>query len=404
MTDGIVGAITGLFRGRRRADELAQVDAEITAFGEALAGHSFEPGDHRDDPGLLADYQQALDAYEQAKKDFVGDRNLRDAADVLRTLDEGRHALACVDAVIEGRPRPKRRPLCFFDPRHGQSTEDVRWAPSEGAVRMIAVCAADAVRLAEGMPPIERGLREQRPVPHARPGPGQNNSPSAAGAGAKRRPEHRPTAEPPPPASPLASPDPYETWPGNTGARQRWESRDSKGVQLIRSDPRKPSLLVVHLERAADSWVELTSPRDGKRPPRLILTHGSPLTRAIVPVESDGQEAIRLQMNTRGKWRIWLHPPEEIPLLEDELGSIGSYVLRHPGGQVPLRITQHEGTAFSLHELRSDFALGTLLCQGNGSFTASAIAPRKAGLLYVQSRGSWSIDLSGEAYKARTTP
>ncbi|MFD4761307.1 hypothetical protein ACFWOJ_21265 [Streptomyces sp. NPDC058439] len=392
MTDGIVGAITGLFRGRRRKDELAQVDAEITAFGEALAGHSFEPGHHKDVPALLADYQRALDAYEQAKQNFVGDRNLRDAADVLRTLDEGRHALACVDAAIEGQPRPQRRPLCFFDPRHGQSTEDVRWAPSEGAARMIAVCAADAVRLAEGMPSIESGLRERRPAPNPRPGPSPN---PASTAGAKRRPERRPTAALPPPASPLASPDPYETWPGNTGARQRWESHGDKGVQLVRTAPRKPALLVVHLKRAADSWVELTSPPDGNGRPRQILTHGSPLTRAIVPVEADGRDAIHLRMNTKGGWRIWLHPPEEIPLLEGELESTGSYVLRHPGGQVPLRITQHDGTAFSLHVLRSNFTLGALLCQGNGQFTAAAIAPRKAGLLYVQSRSSWSIDPSG---------
>ncbi|WPO76611.1 MULTISPECIES: hypothetical protein [unclassified Streptomyces] len=165
MADGIVGAITGLLRGRRREPGLARVDAEITAFGEMLAGHSFAPGDHKNDPGLLADCQRALDAYEQAKRSLVGDRNLQDATDVLRALDEGRHALACVEAVLEGRPRSRRRPLCFFDPRHGQSTVEVRWAPSEGAARMIALCAADAVRLAEGVAPIETGLREQWSAP-----------------------------------------------------------------------------------------------------------------------------------------------------------------------------------------------------------------------------------------------
>ncbi|GAA1541971.1 hypothetical protein GCM10009730_58790 [Streptomyces albidochromogenes] len=400
MADGIVGAIAGLFSsGRRREDELAQVDAEITAFGEMLAGHPFAPGRHQDDPGVLADYQRALDAYEQAKQNFVGDRNLRDAVDVLRALDEGRHALACVDAVVERRPRPQRRPLCFFDPRHGQSAEEVRWAPSEGAARVIAVCAADAVRLAEGMPPIENGLREQRPATQPA------SVPNVAGAaGAKRRTERLPTSAPPPHPFSLASPDPYETWPRRTSVRQRWESRGSTGAQLVRTDPRKPALLVVQLERATNSWVELTSPAGDNRRPRQILTHGSPLTRVIVPIESDGRDAIRLQMNTKGRWRIWLHPPEEIPLLEGELGSTGSYVLRHLGGQVPLRVTQHDGTAFSLHELRPNFRLGALLCQGNGSFTATAVAPRKAGLLYVQSRGAWSIAPPGGVHKAHTTP
>jgi hypothetical protein len=400
MADGIVGAIAGLFSGRRRADELAQVDAEITAFGEMLAGHPFAPDQHQDDPGLLADYQRALDAYEQAKQNFVGDRNLRDAADVLRALDDGRHALACVDAVVEGRPRPRRRPLCFFDPRHGRSTEEVRWAPLEGAARMIAVCAADAVRLAEGMPAIENGLQEQWPAPQS--GPVRNGV--AAGAGAKRRTKRRPIPAPVPGPFPLASVDPYETWPGHTGVPQRWESRGSTGVQLVRTDPRKPALLVVHLERATNSWVELTSPAEDNRRPRKILTHGSLLTRAIVPVEADGRDAIRLQVHTTGRWRSWLHPPEEIPLLEGELGSTGSYVLRHPGGQVPLRITQHDGSAFSLHSLRPDFRLGALLCQGSGPFTATAVAPRKAGLLHVQSRGSWSIASSGGVHRAQSTP
>ncbi|MGW0601568.1 hypothetical protein ACWD11_31175 [Streptomyces sp. NPDC002776] len=381
-------AIAGLFSGRRREDELALVDAEITAFGEMLAGHPFVPGRHQDDPGLLADYQRALDAYEQAKQNFVGDRNLRDAADVLRALDEGRHALACVDAVVEGRPRPQRRPLCFFDPRHGQSTEEVRWAPSEGAARMIAVCAADAVRLAEGRPAIENGLREQRLAPQTGPVP---NLAGAADAGAQRRMGRRPTSALPPRPFPLASPDPYETWPEHTGVRQRRESRGNTGVQLVRTDPRKPALLVVHLERTTNSWVELTSPPDDNRRPRQILTHGSLLTRAIVPVEADGRDEIRLQVHTRGRWQFWLHPQEEIPLLEGELGSTGSYVVRHPGGQVPLRITQHDGGAFSLHSLRPDFRLGSLLCRGDGPFTATAVAPRKAGLLSVQSRGSWSI-------------
>ncbi|MEV5575481.1 hypothetical protein AB0L06_36045 [Spirillospora sp. NPDC052269] len=96
-----------LFR-RRRADELAEIDAEITAFGEALMRHSLVPSAHAGDPTLLADYERALHSYEQAKRDLVGDRDRRDAADVLRALDEGRHALASVDARLAGEPAPPR--------------------------------------------------------------------------------------------------------------------------------------------------------------------------------------------------------------------------------------------------------------------------------------------------------
>ncbi|MER5313015.1 hypothetical protein ABT034_35220 [Streptomyces sp. NPDC002773] len=386
MTDGIVGAITGLFRGSgrasERADELARVEAEITAFGEALAGHPFLPDHHVHSSRLLADYQRALDAYERAKRDFVGDRNLRDAADVLRALDEGRHALACVDAAVAGLPRPHRLPLCFFDPRHGRSAEKVRWAPAGGAARTVAVCAADAVRLAEGRPPIESGLRERAPDP--RP---VSRTKGRRGHGSA---EAAPTLSPPTPA------DPYGTWPAHTGTRQRRENRGDTGVQLSRIDPREPALLVVHLERAADSWVELTSPRGDDELPQQILTHGSSLTRAVVPVPADGRDTIHLEMHTRRGWRIWLHPPEKIPLLMGEVGSTGSYVLRHPGGREPLQVTQHDGSAFSLHALRADFRPGELLCEGTGAFTAAAVTPKKPALLYVRSRGSWTLTPSGD--------
>ncbi|GAA3933283.1 hypothetical protein GCM10022244_47280 [Streptomyces gulbargensis] len=380
--------MTGLFRGRgrgrgrERADEVARVEAEITAFGEALAGHPFRPDHQVHGPRLLADYQRALDLYERAKRELAGDRNPREAAEALRSLDEGRHALACVDAAVAGLPRPPRLPLCFFDPRHGRSAEEVRWAPAGGAPRTVAVCAADAVRLSEGRPPIESGLREREP--EQRPGPRT-----------KGRPGHAPATAAPRPAPP-ASADPYGTWPVHTGARQRRENRGSTGVQLSRTDPREPALLVVHLERAADSWVDLTSPRGDDKPPHKVLTHASSLTRAIVPVPADGLDTIHVQLHTRRGWRIWLHPPEEIPLLTGEVGSTGSYVLRHPGGREPLRVTQHDGSAFSLHTLRADFRPGDLLCEGAGAFTAPAVTPKKPCLLYVRSSGSWTLTPTGD--------
>ncbi len=366
MADGIVGAFTGLFRGRRREDEITQVDAEITAFGEALAQHSFVPRQHADDQGLLADYERALDAYEQAKRDFVGDRNLRDAADVMRALDEGRHALACVDAVAAGLARPERRPLCYFDPRHGPSTGEIQWAPPEGTVRTVSVCAADAIRLSEGMPPIDTG----------------------------RRPDPRP---PTPSGRRISSPrrsDPYDAWPEDTDVPQRREGRGPTGLQLVRTDRRKPAVLVVHLGRTTGSWVELTSPAGRDRKPRTILTHGSPLSRVIVPVEADGQDRVQLQTHTRGTWRAWLHPVECVPVLEDEISAEGSYVFRYLGGRTPLRVTQHDGTAFSLHELRPDLTPGRALVEGEGAFTAVAI-PKKHDLLYVQSRAAWTITRAG---------
>ena len=44
-------------------------------------------------------------------------------------LEDGRFALACVEARLDGRPLPERRPPCFVDPRHGPSVEDVELGP-----------------------------------------------------------------------------------------------------------------------------------------------------------------------------------------------------------------------------------------------------------------------------------
>jgi hypothetical protein len=59
-------------------------------------------------------------------------------------------------AVLEGKTPPERKPPCFFDPRHGPSTEDVQWAPPGGALRAVPACAADALRIKEGFEPHGR--------------------------------------------------------------------------------------------------------------------------------------------------------------------------------------------------------------------------------------------------------
>ncbi len=78
-------------------------------------------------------YEQALEAYQRASEIFDRAKRPEDLAPVSETLEEGRYAMAYAKALLEGRPPPERRPPCFFDPRHGPSTEDVEWAPPGGA-------------------------------------------------------------------------------------------------------------------------------------------------------------------------------------------------------------------------------------------------------------------------------
>ena len=51
---------------------------------------------------------------------------------------------------------PSRRPPCFFDQRHGLSVTDAQWAPQDGAIRDVPVCAACDARIKDGLDPEAR--------------------------------------------------------------------------------------------------------------------------------------------------------------------------------------------------------------------------------------------------------
>ncbi|MDX2645989.1 hypothetical protein PV341_20995 [Streptomyces sp. PA03-1a] len=157
-----------------RLDELRPVvDEDITAFGEELSRIGFDPGGATADDAMREDYTRALDAYDTAKTAMDRARSAEDVRPVSSALEEGRFALATLEARIEGRPLPERRPPCFFDPRHGPSVQDVPWTPeSGGAERTVPVCAADAARLADGLEPMARQVGTPRgPRPYWEAGP-----------------------------------------------------------------------------------------------------------------------------------------------------------------------------------------------------------------------------------------
>jgi hypothetical protein len=130
------------------------VDEDITAYGEELDRLDVDLG--AVDEATREDYRRGLDAYDRAKRLIEAARRPADVQAVSEALAEGRYALACVRARLDGAPLPEQRPPCFFDPRHGPSVEDVDWAPPGGAPRRVPVCAADATRIRDGEEPDAR--------------------------------------------------------------------------------------------------------------------------------------------------------------------------------------------------------------------------------------------------------
>ena len=118
------------------------------------------------------DYGHALGHYERASRAFDRARTAHDLEAVSQAVADGRYAISSVRARLEGRTPPERRPPCFFDPRHGPSVRDVRWAPPGGSLRPVPACAADAIRIEEGEPPLARQVLvhgERRPYWDAPP-------------------------------------------------------------------------------------------------------------------------------------------------------------------------------------------------------------------------------------------
>ncbi|MER6979476.1 hypothetical protein ABT317_21445, partial [Streptomyces carpinensis] len=81
------------------------VDEDITAFGEELDRLDFHPAEPGADDAMRADYERALDAYEQAKQYMTEARRPEDVRAVTEALEDGRFSLAQLAARREGRPR-----------------------------------------------------------------------------------------------------------------------------------------------------------------------------------------------------------------------------------------------------------------------------------------------------------
>ncbi|MEU9232623.1 hypothetical protein [Streptomyces subrutilus] len=175
------GAYALVRRNRKKKEEARRealerlsvvVDEDITAFGEELERLDFHPGEPGADDAMRGDYERGLDSYEKAKRIMGSVRHPEEVTGVTQALEDGRFALAALDARRQGRPLPERRSPCFFDPRHGPSAEDASWAPAGGAPRTVPVCAADAVRLRDGLDPAVRTVdTEHGPRPYYDAGP-----------------------------------------------------------------------------------------------------------------------------------------------------------------------------------------------------------------------------------------
>jgi hypothetical protein len=147
---------------QREAAEFAEVKDnardDLVALGDDVRALEIDvdmPGANAD---AREDYARAVECYDRADQHWRLARSPDDLEPVGAALEEGRWAMACARARLEGREPPERRLPCFFDPRHGPSDRDVEWAPEYGEPRMVPACEADAQRVERGDEPNAREM------------------------------------------------------------------------------------------------------------------------------------------------------------------------------------------------------------------------------------------------------
>ena len=145
---------------RRRQQELKEAKAaaqdDLIALSTGVTDRDADIS-IRSDPEAAAEQAAALNSYERGTAALDAARSVKDMGAVSRAIAEGQYHLASAQALAAGEPKPDRRPLCFFDPRHGMSVRDVLWTPPDGGPpRPVPACAADARKVEQGIEPEMR--------------------------------------------------------------------------------------------------------------------------------------------------------------------------------------------------------------------------------------------------------
>jgi hypothetical protein len=159
---GLGGLVWYFRRKRRQREEFAAVKTvardDLVALGDEIRALDVDASMPDANPEAKAHYNEAVEIYTHAEERFDRARTPEDLAPVSEELEHGRYEMQAARCLFEGKAAPERRAPCFFDPRHGPSEREVEWAPPGGTPRPVPACAADALRVEEGLDPRVREI------------------------------------------------------------------------------------------------------------------------------------------------------------------------------------------------------------------------------------------------------
>ncbi|HET7355512.1 MAG TPA: hypothetical protein VFJ09_02445 [Nocardioidaceae bacterium] len=137
---------------RLLGEDLTVLGADLGLLDREVAGVVLDDATRRD-------LEDAHASYASAQRGAAGIHTTADAGVVATALGEAGYRVACVRARMAGEEPPGRRPPCFFDPRHGPSSDTVMWTDPVHGTRTVPACAHDAAVVAEGRSPSTRTVQ-----------------------------------------------------------------------------------------------------------------------------------------------------------------------------------------------------------------------------------------------------
>ncbi|WP_141576477.1 hypothetical protein [Actinomadura sp. WMMA1423] len=338
--------------------ELGDVEEQITLYGETLSEFTLDLSAASAE--AIEHYRRALDAYEAAKRALS--RSVDVEAASLAVVD-GRSELELVRTLMAG--PAAREESCFFNPAHGASVVRVRWRPDGGSSRWVAVCAADAARLASA---------RERAVPK----PPEAHRKEAAKMPAAERAVPRQRGASRMPVSGMGADE--------VGA---FGSYQGEGDSKITFRGPLDGAVLLRIE-SLDGPITV-GPRSILTSERTALYGGTKAGTARVPVPRSWRGRMKMHVLAQGRWRIVVEKAAPREFVERVDGR-GADVVAYTGPGAPARFTHRGRGSAQVHALTPGFETDGILASAKGDAAVDFVFTGPA-VLAVHARGVWSITL-----------
>jgi hypothetical protein len=107
-------------------------------------------------PEAAAELAHARECEQRANTALALAKHPKDLQAASAAVSEGFYAVQCAQAAVDHQDPPEQRRVCYFDPAHGLSVQDVQWAPDGEDPVTVPACQACSLAVAHRAEPTAR--------------------------------------------------------------------------------------------------------------------------------------------------------------------------------------------------------------------------------------------------------